>query len=67
MTPMREDKFTRTEADAAAYEAIRAHTDGPEPSAFVEVPTPYCKACQRGTKDYLCGPCQRELWRAQTT
>jgi hypothetical protein len=63
---MRPDTFTNTPEDAAAYERLRARdADLSEPYGFVEVTTPYCSRCARGTKGYVCGPCQRAIERAE--
>lgn len=60
---MKEDTWTRTEADAAhvAYHLGRDQSisDHSEP-----VTTPYCSGCQRGASGYVCGPCARWGWVA---
>jgi hypothetical protein len=62
---MRADDFTNTPEDAADYHRLMAQDAGPdEPYGFAETRVPFCKVCQRGTKDYTCGPCERERWRA---
>jgi hypothetical protein len=61
---MREDKYTNTPEDAASYEQLRGCDAAIDQSDFVHVRTPFCRVCQRGTKAYVCGPCERERWRA---
>lgn len=51
---------SRTEHDAAHFAAIAGASEHVGGGFEVNVPTPYCSVCQRGTKDYVCGPCARE-------
>lgn len=66
---MREDDFTNTPEDAAAYERLRGRDeDIGEPGGSIEARTPFCSVCQNGTKSYVCGPCARDAdfdWRGE--
>jgi hypothetical protein len=58
---VKRDTYTRTEADAAAHANwLGRNEDFGAGEPFVEIRTPYCSVCQRGTKDYVCGPCTRD-------
>ena len=56
---MREDDFTNTPEDAAAYEAARGRAEwiGEDAQAVVK---PFCSVCQGGVRGYVCGPCARD-------
>jgi hypothetical protein len=58
---MREDTFTNTVADAAAYERIRGRDEAIDQMGFAPHRTIFCSVCQRGTKPHVCGPCLREM------
>jgi hypothetical protein len=57
---MREDTYTNTEADAVRHAATLGRDEDFGGGVQPPVLTPYCRVCQRGTKDYVCGPCARE-------
>lgn len=64
---MREDDFTNTPEDAAAYELLRGRDEylGEHAQPIVK---PFCSVCQGGVLGYVCGPCARDAdfdWRGE--
>lgn len=59
------DETSRTEAEAARAADLIGRGEWIGGGAEVLVPTPYCSACQRGTSEYVCGPCRRDQAEAQ--
>lgn len=52
--------LSTTEAEARRNAAIAGASEHDADAIQPPVLTPYCSVCQRGTKDYVCGPCARE-------